>query len=153
MNVATGAILGKDEEVFLMNCSSLGKAARNELYESRLKEKNIQLLETVPKTKKSTKKNSERREYDLAKETVFTSSWLCSLARFRSQNSHGLWNFLAFYLTERGLIRKPNKPELTTELKRMITKNIPTHLPPANHHVIKPFLTRLSILWHMLEKG
>ena len=74
MNVVTGAILGKDKEVFLMNCNSLGKAARNELYESRLKEKNIQLLETVPKTKKSTKKNSERKEYDLAKETVFTSS-------------------------------------------------------------------------------
>ena len=36
MNVATGAILGKDEKVFLMNCSSLGKAARNELYESTI---------------------------------------------------------------------------------------------------------------------
>ena len=38
-----------------------------------------------------------------------------------------------FYLTKRGLIRKSNKPELTTELKSMITKNIPTHLPLANH--------------------
>ena len=36
MDVATGAILGKDEKVFLMNCSSLGKAARNELYESTI---------------------------------------------------------------------------------------------------------------------
>ena len=29
MNIATGAILKKDEEDFLMNCISLRKAARN----------------------------------------------------------------------------------------------------------------------------
>ena len=44
-----------------MNWISLGKAAKNEFYESRLKEKNIQLLETIPKTKKSTKKKSEKK--------------------------------------------------------------------------------------------
>ena len=38
------------------------------------------------------------------------------------------------HLTKRGLIPKPNKSELTTELKSMITKNIPTHLPPTDHH-------------------
>ena len=53
-----------------MNCTSLGKAARNELYESRVKEKNMQSLETIPKNKNSTKKKSERKEYNLAKETV-----------------------------------------------------------------------------------
>ena len=56
-----------------------------------------------------------------------------------------------FYLTKIGLIRKLNEPELTNELKSMI-KNVPAHLPPVNHHVIKSFLTRLSISWHMLEK-
>ena len=72
--IATGAILEKNEEDFLMNFISLGKAARNELYESRLKEKSIQLLETIAKTEKSTKKKSERKfKYNLAKETVFTS--------------------------------------------------------------------------------
>ena len=35
MNITTGAILEKDEEDFLMNCNSLGKAARYEFYESR----------------------------------------------------------------------------------------------------------------------
>ena len=35
---------------------------------------------------------------------------------------------------ERGLIRKPNKSELRTELRSIITKNIPTHLPPTDHH-------------------
>ena len=29
INISTGAILEKDEEDFLMNCISLGKAARN----------------------------------------------------------------------------------------------------------------------------
>ena len=70
MNIATGAILEKDEEDFLMNCISLREAAGNEFCESRLTEKNIQLLETVPKIKKSIKKKSEKKDYDLAKETV-----------------------------------------------------------------------------------
>ena len=61
MNIATGAILEKDEEDLLMNCSSLGKAPRNELYESYLKEKNIQLLEAFAKTKKRTKTKREKR--------------------------------------------------------------------------------------------
>ena len=38
-----------------------------------------------------------------------------------------------FYLTKGGLIRKPNKSELITELKSVI-KNIPTHFRPTNHH-------------------
>ena len=59
MNIATGAILKKDEEDFLMNCIYLGKAAGNEFYESLLTEKNMQLLETIPKTKKGIKKKSE----------------------------------------------------------------------------------------------
>ena len=70
MNIVTDAILEKDEEDFLMNQISLGKAARNEFYESRLPEKNIQLLETIRKTKKITKKKSEKKEHDLAEETV-----------------------------------------------------------------------------------
>ena len=61
MNIATDAILEKDKEDFLMNCISLEKDARNEFYESRLTEKNIQLLETIPKTRKSTKKKTEKK--------------------------------------------------------------------------------------------
>ena len=38
------------------------------------------------------------------------------------------------YAYKRGLIRKPNKSELIIELRSMITKNIPTHLPPTDHH-------------------
>ena len=69
MNTTNGAILEKDGEDFLMKYISLGKAA-DEFYESCLTEKNIQLLETIPKTRKSTKKMSEKKEYDFAKETV-----------------------------------------------------------------------------------
>ena len=76
INISTGAILEKDEEDFLMNCISLGKPARNEFYESRLTEKNIQLLETIPKTKKSIKKKSEEKQYDLAnKISILKFSW------------------------------------------------------------------------------
>ena len=61
VNIATGTILQKDEQDFLMNCIFLGKAARNEFYESRLPEKNIQFLETIRKTKKITKKKSVKK--------------------------------------------------------------------------------------------
>ena len=70
MNNATGAILEKDEEDFLMNSNSLGKAGRNEFYESRLKEPNMPLLETIPKAKKRIKKMGEKKEHYLAQETV-----------------------------------------------------------------------------------
>ena len=66
MNITTAEVLEKGEEDFLMDCNSLEKAARNEFYESRLKEKNIQLLETILKTKKIIKKKSEKKEHDLA---------------------------------------------------------------------------------------
>ena len=69
MNITNGAILEKDGEDFLMNYISLGKAA-DEFYESCLTEKNIELLETIPKTRKSTKKMSEKKEYDFTKEAV-----------------------------------------------------------------------------------
>ena len=136
MNIATGAILEKDEEDFLMNCNSFGKAARNELYESRLAEKNIQLLETITKIKKSIKKKSEKKEYDLAKET-FKFLRHIDYAHLQDFDLKILMGYeispTCFYLTKGGLIRKPNKSELITELKSMITKNIPTHLPPTNH--------------------
>ena len=124
MNIVTGEILEKDEEDFLMNCISLGKAARSE---SLLTEKNIQLLETIPKTKKSIKRNSEKKEYDLAKETVKFLSHI-DYARLRNFDLKILMGHeispTCFHLTKRGLIRKPNKSELKTELKSMITKNI-----------------------------
>ena len=144
MNISTGAILEKDEEDFLMNCISLGKAARNEFYETRLTEKNMQLLETISKIKKSIKKKSEKKEYDLAKETVKFLRHI-DYAHLRDFGLKILMGYeispTCFYLTRGGLIRKPNKSELITELKSVITKNIPTHFPPTNHrNVIIDFM-------------
>ena len=61
INIATGAILGKDEENFLMNCNSIGNAARNEFHKSRMKKKNMQLLETIPKTKQARRKKVRKK--------------------------------------------------------------------------------------------
>ena len=137
MNIATGVSLEKAEEDFLLNCISLGKAARNECYESRLTEKNLQLLETIPKTKKIIKKKSEKKEYDLAKETVKLLRHI-DYARLRDFDLKILMGYeispTCFHLKKGGLIRKPNKSKLITELKCMITKHIATHLPPTNHH-------------------
>ena len=44
INIATGASLDKEEQDFFLNCISLGKAARDEFYESRLKEKNLAVI-------------------------------------------------------------------------------------------------------------
>ena len=41
MNIATDAVLEKEEKDFLMNSISLRKVARNEFYKSRLTEKNM----------------------------------------------------------------------------------------------------------------
>ena len=56
MNITNGAILEEDEEELLMNYISLGKTARNEFCELCLTQKNIQLLETIPKTRKRPRK-------------------------------------------------------------------------------------------------
>ena len=94
------------------------------------------MLETIPKTRKSTKKNSEKKEYDLAKGTV---KFLRHID-YACLRDFDVKIFVAyeisptcFYVTKRGLIRKPNKSEMTTELKSVI-KNIPTHLRPTDHH-------------------
>ena len=67
MNIATGAILEKDEEDFLMNSISLGKATRNEFYESRLTEKNIKLR------KASRKRVRKKNMIWLKKQLIFAS--------------------------------------------------------------------------------
>ena len=61
INIATGAILEKDKENFLMNCNSIGNAARNEFHKSRMKKKNMQLLETIPKTKQARRKKVRKK--------------------------------------------------------------------------------------------
>ena len=112
MNIATGAILENGEEDFLMNCISLGKAARNEFYESRLTEKNIQLLETIFKTRKSTKKKIEKKEYDRLKKQL-NFYVILTMRDFDRKILMGYEiSATCFYLTKRGLIRKPIKSEL-----------------------------------------
>ena len=74
--------------------------------------------------------------HDLAKETVKFLRHI-DYARLRDFDLKILIGYeitsTCFYLTKRGFIRNPNKSELVTELKSMI-KNIPTYLPPTNHH-------------------
>ena len=80
---------------------------------------------------------SEKKEYDLAKETVRFLRHI-EYARLRDFDLKIFMGSeispICFYLTKRGLIRKPNKSELIIELRSMITKNIPMHLLPTDHH-------------------
>ena len=71
INIATGAILEKDKEDFLMNCNSIGNAARNEFYKSHMKKKNMQLLETIPKTKQARRKKVTKNMIWLKKRLDF----------------------------------------------------------------------------------
>ena len=106
-------------------------------------------METIPKTKISIKKKSEKKEYDLAKETVKCLHHI-GYARLRNFDLRILMGYeispTCFYLTKRGLIRKPNKSELITELKSMIIKIIPTHLRDHHRNVIIDFMV------YVLEK-
>ena len=52
MNIATGTKLDCNEIHFLIDCVSLGVKAREDFYKTRLIEKNCQLFDTIPKTKK-----------------------------------------------------------------------------------------------------
>ena len=80
----------------------------------------MQLLETIPKTKKNTKKKSIEKEYNFAKEKVrFLRHIDCArLQDFDHKTVMGLEiSPTCFYLTKVGLIRKPNK-SFTIELKK-----------------------------------
>ena len=135
-NIATGAKLDKEVQDFLLNCISLGKAARDEFYESRLKEKTLQLFDTIPKTMKKNKKITAQIKYDVNKETVKFLRHI-DYARLRQFDLELLMESeitpISFYLTKDGLIRKPNKSEFTKELKTVLSKPIPTSLPSTNH--------------------
>ena len=108
MNNATGAILEKDEEDFLMNSNSLGKAGRNEFYESRLKEPNMPLLDTIPKAKKSIKKMGEKKNIIWLKKQLDFYVILIDYARLQDFDHLILMGFqisaTCFYLTKTGLI-------------------------------------------------
>ena len=71
MNIATGAILEQEEKNFLLNFDTLGKDARKDFYRTRLQEKTKNLIgDTIPMTRKKTKKKENVKTYDLNKETV-----------------------------------------------------------------------------------
>ena len=70
MNIATGAVLEKEKEHFYLHYDTLGKSARSEFYNTRLKEKSKQLLDNIPKTRKKEKKKNTVTKHDLTKQTV-----------------------------------------------------------------------------------
>ena len=111
INIATGATLDKEEQDFFLNCISLGKATRDEFYESRLKEKTLQLFDTIPKTKHKNKKITVQIKYDVNKETAKFLRHI-DYARLRQFDLELLMESeitpISFYLTKDGLIRKPN---------------------------------------------
>ena len=72
-----------------------------------------------------------RKKNDFAKETV---KFLRHIDYVRLRD-FDLKTLMGYGISpKRGLILKPNKSELTTELTSMITKNIPTHLPPTDQY-------------------
>ena len=132
INIATGTRVDEDETNFLLSRISLGETARDEFYESCLKEKSLKLFDTIPKTKKKSKKATTLTTYDVNKETV---KFLRNIdyARLRKFDLRCLMKSevapISFYLMKDGCIRKPNKADLATEPKSLLTKKIPTSLP------------------------
>ena len=132
MNIATGAVLEKEDEQFYLNCQQLGKAARSQFYKTRLEEKTMQLLDNIPKTKKTKKKTKTVITYDLNKETVKFLRQI-DFARLRGFDMKVLLSYeispTSFYLTKDGLMRKTGKSDLVTELRGMIHEKPPVVLP------------------------
>ena len=135
-NIATGAILEKSNEEFLLNFSTLAKTAREDFYQSRLIEKSKQILDAIPKTRKKTMKKNSTETYDLSKETVKFLRHIdyCRLRKFdlRCLLSYEI-SPTPFYLVKDGLMRKPNKSDLVNELKKLASEVTPlSTLPPSS---------------------
>ena len=98
MNIATDAILEKDKEDFLMNCISLEKDARNDSMSHVWQRKTNSCWKLFLKLEKAPRKRVRKKNIIWLKKR-FTLYWLCSLGRFRSWNSHGLWNLTYILLS------------------------------------------------------
>ena len=135
-NIAFGEVIEESERKFLLDCISLGETARDEFYKSRLVEKTAKLLDNIPKTRKNgSKKKAKQHSYDINKETVkFLQN--IDYARLRNFDLKILLRSeiapLSFFLMQGGYIRKPNKSELATELKRLLPDTPPRTLPSSS---------------------
>ena len=150
MNIPNDAILENDQKNFLINYISLGEAARNEFYESRLKEKTCSCWKPFLKLRNAPRKRVRKKNMIWVKKQsdfyIILTMFACKILISKFSWAVKL-HLHAFILQKKGLIQKPNKSELTTELKSVITK-IFQHIC-HQQIIIKMWL---SISWHMLEK-
>ena len=160
----------KEDVNFLLNCLTLGKIERNEFYVTRFEKKLLKLFDIIPRTRKVKKVKPKQTKQDLDRETVKFLRTV-DYARVRGFDLQSMLkseiSTTSFYLTKDGYIRKPNKAELSTELKTFLKGNIPTSLPaqsclraliidfmgyarkvPVKTQNLKTFLDLAKTLWN-----
>ena len=132
INLTNRSKIDKENANFLLNCLSLGKIEYNEFYATCFEIKSLKLFDTIPKTRKIKKAKLKQTKQDLNRETMKFLRTV-DYARVRGFDLRSMLqseiSTASFYLTKDGYTRKPNKAELSAELKTFLPGNIPTSLP------------------------
>ena len=132
INLTNRSKIDKEDANFLLNCPSLGKIECNEFYATRFEKKSLKLFDTIPKTRKIKKIKPKQTTQDLNRKNVKFLQTV-DYARVRGFDLRSMLkseiSTTSFYLTKDGYIRKPNKAELSAELKTFLPGNIPISLP------------------------
>ena len=133
INIVTNTDIDKESEQFLLNCVSIGSEACKDFIVTRVEQKTSKLLDTIPKTRKSTKVKETNVKLDVKKETVAFMRNV-DYARLRGFNIRNLLQYelatTSFFLTKDGFLRNPQKAELVTETKKLFNGEFIDVLPP-----------------------
>ena len=131
-NIVTNAQLDAESNAFLLQCLTMGEAACDGFYKSRLEDKTAKLFDTIPKTRKSKRSTANAPKLDIKKETVSFMRYI-DYARLRNYDIKNLLQYelttTSFSLTKEGYLRKPQKSDLSTELKRLLSGRCLESLP------------------------
>ena len=108
-----------------LNCISLSKAAGDEFFNSRLKEKTWQLFDSIPKTKNiENKKITSQIKHDATKETVKFLYYIDYACKWKSDLKLLMQSKTFFLSPKKCFVKKSTQSQCTMELKTMISKPI-----------------------------
>ena len=136
-NVFTNSQIDEESATFLEQCLELGSNAYQKFYSSRLKDKTTKLFDTISKTRKIKRSKSCDNTADLKKETVTFIRYI-DYAKSRGYELKDLLKYeltsTSFFLTKNGYLRKPDKADLGSQLKKILENEILANLPSLTGH-------------------
>ena len=128
-NVAIGA------SQFLLNVRPTGESAYAKFRKSRLNEKTVQHVDSIPKTRILSKLSTKKEKNDILKETAAFMRNI-DYARLRDYSLATLLKHeitsTSFYLTKGGFLRKHKNSELATVIKEPFKNTCLSDVPMFN---------------------